>query len=365
MKRSLRLRLLQLIHGKEGEELDADAIETVTPNNNVVNQPGVIQQPGVIVDTPEEEEQINNEGSTSQQQQQDDSTTNSIWDNGTPTTLDNNGNNQHQGGQTTQQTPQQQISQEAYEASFPTQPETIFKNQPPRAATTFALFSSPTRFNPTTIHTSNTHYLNNALEGMIYLDVNGDGIRGSTLDRSINALEFDTGVGGVESTLVHCQSNEIVMGGYPLESIVDVSRPNLGESVVTEALQSERTDAGLYNFELSSVKPGRYYIMYKSPKDYRLNANILPLDRKEGSGECLPKGGEGNGYIKDVYEKGDLDWNGYCGRTVGCFEVGPKVRLFIYVLFTEGSCGLCWAYLQRLILTLLHPISHTTTQTTV
>jgi len=329
------MRRLQLIHGKEGEELDADAIETVTPNNNVVNQPGVIQQPGVIVvDIPPEEEEQNNEGSTSsqQQQQQDDSTTNSIWENGTPTTLDNGDSSQQQ-GQTTQTTPQQQISQEAYEASFPTQPETIFKNQPPRAATTFALFSSPTRFNPTTIHTQNTHYLNNALEGMIYLDVNGDGIRGSTLDRTVNALEFDTGVGGVESSLVHCQSNEIVMGGYPLNSISDVSRPNLGESVVaTEALQSDRSDAGLYSWDTSSIKPGRYYIMYKSPQDYRLNANILPLDRKEGSGECIPKGGEGNGYIQDVYDKGDLDWNGYCGRTVGCFEVGPKVRLFIYVL---------------------------------
>ena len=325
------MRRLQLIHGKEGEELDADALETVTPNNNVVNQPGVIQQPGVVVDTPEEQ-QINNEGSTSSQQQQDDSTTNSIWENGTPTTLDNNGNNQQQSSTQGQTTPQQQISQEAYEASFPTQPETIFKNQPPRAATTFALFSSPTRFNPTTIHTSNIHYLNNNLEGMIYLDANGDGIRGSTIDRTINALEFDTGVGGVESTLVHCQSNEIVMGGYPLNSISDVSRPNLGESVVaTEALQSDRSDAGLYSWDTSSIKPGRYYIMYQSPKDYRLNANILPLDRKEGSGECIPKGGEGNGYIQDVYNKGDLDWNGYCGRTIGCFEVGPKVRLCLFV----------------------------------
>ena len=355
------MRRLQLIHGKEGEELDADAIETVTPNNNVVNQPGVIQQPGVVVDTPEEE-QINNEGSTSQQQQQDDSTTNSVWENGTPTTLDN-GDSTSQQGQTTQQTPQQQISQEAYEASFPTQPETIFKNQPPRAATTFALFSSPTRFNPTTIHTTNTHYLNNALEGMIYLDVNGDGIRGSTLDRTINALEFDTGVGGIESTLVHCQSNEIVMGGYPLESISDVSRPNLGESVVTEALQSDRSDAGLTTFDLSSVEPGRYYIMYKSPKDYRLNANILPLERKEDSGECIPKGGEGNGYIQDVYDKGDLDWNGYCGRTIGCFEVGPKVRLFIYIYIfcvggANGSSGGLVVLLTHLVLTLfLHPIS--------
>jgi len=216
---------------------------------------------------------------------------------------------------------QQQLSPQEYESNFP------LKQSQPRAATTFSIFQQPNHFSSNYIYSSKVHYLTDDLSGMLYLDVNNDGLRGSYTDSTLNAQEYDTGVGGVYTTLVHCQSNEIAMSGYPLESIVDVSRPNRGEGVVTEALQSDRTDAGLYNFDLSSVKPGRYYIMYQAPTDYRMSGNVLPLVREEGSGECIPKGGEGDGYLNEIYDKGDLDWSGYCARSLGCFEVAPKFDL--------------------------------------
>jgi len=219
------------------------------------------------------------------------------------------------------QSQQQQPSpQEEYESNFP------LKQSQPRAATTFSIFQVPNHFSSSYIYSSKVHYLTDDLSGMLYLDTNNDGLRGSYTDSTLNAIEYDTGVGGVLSTLVHCHSNEIVMSGYPLESIVVVSRPNRGEGVVTEALQSDRTDAGLYNFDLSSVKPGRYYIMYQAPQDYRMSGNVLPLTT-DGERKCIPKGGEGDGYLNEIYDKGDLDWSGYCARSIGCFEVAPKFDL--------------------------------------
>ena len=181
---------------------------------------------------------------------------------------------------------QQQLSpQEEYESKFP------LKQSQPRAATTYSIFQQPNHFSSTYIYSSKIHYLTDHLSGMLYLDVNNDGLRGSYTDSTLNAREFDTGVGGVHTTLVHCKSNEIAMSGYPLESISDVSRPNRGEGVVTEALQSDRTDAGLYNFDLSSVEPGRYYILYQAPQDYRISGNVLPLDYEvttDGERKCIP-----------------------------------------------------------------------------
>ena len=39
------------------------------------------------------------------------------------------------------------------------------------------------------------------------------------------------------------------------------------------------------------------------------------------------QGGEGDGYLNEIYDKGDLDWSGYCARSIGCFEVAPKFDL--------------------------------------
>jgi len=219
---------------------------------------------------------------------------------------------------------QQPSPQEEYELNFP------LKQSQPRAATTFSIFQVPNHFSSNYIYSSKVHYLTDNLSGMLYLDVNNDGLRGSYTDSTLNAKEYDTGVGGVQSTLVHCQSNEIAMSGYPLESISDVSRPNRGEGVVTEARQSDRTDAGLYNFDLPIVEPGRYYIMYQAPHDYRMSGNVLPLAYEvttDGGRKCIPKGGEGDGYLNEIYDKGDLDWSGYCARSIGCFEVAPKFDL--------------------------------------
>ena len=219
---------------------------------------------------------------------------------------------------------QQLLPQEGYESNFP------LKQSQPRAATTFSIFQQPNHFSSNYIYSNKIHYLTDDLSGMLYLDVNNDGLRGSYVDSTLNAKEYDTGVGGVYTTLVHCESNQLAMSGYPLSNISDVSRPNRGEGVVTEALQTDRTDAGLYNFDLSSAEPGRYYVMYQAPQDYRMSGNVLPLDYEvttDGERKCIPKGGEGDGYLNEIYDNGDLDWSGYCARTVGCFEVAPKFDL--------------------------------------
>ena len=81
----------------------------------------------------------------------------------------------------------EQTSQEVYESSFPSQPETSSIGA--RAATTYALFASPSRFDPNSIR-DKTHYLADTLMGNLWLDVNSDGLRGSYTNSTLNAEEI-------------------------------------------------------------------------------------------------------------------------------------------------------------------------------
>ena len=223
--------------------------------------------------------------------------------------------------------------QEVYESSFPSEPEYIPSLGPPRAATTFALFSDPKRFDPESIY-DKTHYLTDALKGNLWLDQNSDGLRGSSQDKTLNAAEYDVGIGGVNVQLVHCESNELVVKDGITVSLPngDGQVPNIGgevKAVKTSDLveAGETYTAGEYSFSLDNMEPGRYYIMYQAPQDFRISGNTLPLDMDLSTRKCIPRGGEGNEYMNEVYSKGDLDWEGYCARSIGCFEVQPKFNL--------------------------------------
>lgn len=102
-----------------------------------------------------------------------------------------------------------------------------------------------------------------------------------------------------------------------------------GEGVSSQMMRSvENPQAGDYAFPLDGVKAGRYYVMYQAKNGYRISGNVLPLERKQAEDglnfDCIPKGGEGSEYMKEVQEKGDLDLGGYCARSIGCLEVGIK-----------------------------------------
>ena len=177
-----------------------------------------------------------------------------------------------------------------------------------------------------------THYLSDKLEGTLWLDVNGDGIRGSESDSSLNAKEYDTGVGGVKLSLVECATNVLAHSA--------VSMPNNGEGAYS-FLKTQVPEAGMYTFNTDIIESGRYYVMYQAPANYRLSGNMLPLER-EGNDEyfeCQPKGGEGDEYKKEVEARGDLDWGGYCARSIGCMEVDKAFNVldeFANVEFVDG-----------------------------
>jgi len=214
-----------------------------------------------------------------------------------------------------QSPPEEQQTREQYEALFTREPE-----QPP--ATTFSLFSDPNRFNLDSIHAS-THYLTEQLQGSLWLDANGDGKRGSETNATLNAMEYDTGIGGVTVSLIRCSNTNEKL-------FQSTSQPNVGGQA-SSLKRTEVSEAGEYAFPLDTIDPGRYYVMYKAPKDYRLSGNVLPLERKmteDGAYfECIPKGGEGDKYIREVKQKGDLDWGGYCARSIGCLEVEKRFNL--------------------------------------
>lgn len=78
--------------------------------------------------------------------------------------------------------------------------------------------------------------------------------------------------------------------------------------------------------------------------DHRISGNVLPLERAGGDEyfECVPAGGEGDGYMADIQEKGDLDWGGYCARSIGCLEVDKRFNLldeFPNHVFANGGDG--------------------------
>jgi hypothetical protein len=93
-------------------------------------------------------------------------------------------------------------------------------------------------------------------------------------------------------------------------------------------------ESGTYNFrELSAINSGRYYVMFEAPRGWRVSGNVLPLGRREGFKdgevyyECVAEGGEGTSFGERAKESGDFDYGGYCGRTIGCFEIGTQSEL--------------------------------------
>ena len=93
------------------------------------------------------------------------------------------------------------IDQQAYEEQFiqePTGGETT---------TTYSLFSSGDAFSEEAIR-SKTHYIKNEISGQLWLDVDRNGKRGSFTDSTLNAMEQDSGVTGVDAiVLVDCDTN--------------------------------------------------------------------------------------------------------------------------------------------------------------
>jgi hypothetical protein len=173
--------------------------------------------------------------------------------------------------------------------------------------------------------------------------VNGDGIRGSAINRSLNAMEYDIGIGNVNVSLVRCVDDTIVA--------TTMSTP-YSHGLLKEGISRRKSDdpiAGLYSFPINDgmgkeyIQAGRYYIMFQAPMGYKIGGNTLPLGRIRNlemesnvvAGtvvdniiiECNPGGGEGTNFIELAEEIGDLDWEGYCARTVGCVEVDTKFDL--------------------------------------
>ena len=138
--------------------------------------------------------------------------------------------------------------------------------------------------------------------GNLWLDVNSDGLRGSYTNSTLNAEEYDVGIGGVNVQLVHCETNEPAYiqsgeeGDTSPTAISTISRPIRGEEIITEVKTSELLEAGKsftageYSFsKLDSIKRGRYYIMYQAPADYGISGNVLPLEHElinENGIEC-------------------------------------------------------------------------------
>ena len=194
------------------------------------------------------------------------------------------------------------------------------------AATTFALFSDPNRFSPQSISNTLQHISDN-LGGRAWLDMDGNGKRGSESDSTLNAAEWDNGVGGVQVQLVECESDT------PLFAKTSLPNNGVGDKGST-VKKSDLEEAGLYNFplEASDIPIGRYYLLYRAPSNYRLSGNTLPLSRQETEDgalyfDCIPKGGEGDDFLETVQDSGDLDQGGYCARSIGCFEVSPHFNL--------------------------------------
>eukprot|EP00984_Skeletonema_dohrnii_P001063 scaffold331_cov123-Skeletonema_dohrnii-CCMP3373.AAC.3 len=215
------------------------------------------------------------------------------------------------------------IDQQAYEEQFtkePTGGETT---------TTYDLFRSGDVFSEEAIR-SKTHYIKNEISGQLWLDVDRNGKRGSFTDSTLNAIEQDSGVTGVDAiVLVDCDTNT--------EVAVTKSQPVRGDGeVVIQKVTETGGVAGGYRFPEVMNRPGRYYIVYKAPTNFRMNTNVLPTvevkAERNGDGtlsyfECPMVGGEGGMFYDEAVGSGEFDYGGYCGRSVGCFEVGKKKDL--------------------------------------
>ena len=212
--------------------------------------------------------------------------------------------------------------QQAYEKQFVQEPTG-------ETTTSYSLFESGDAFTPDAI-TSKRHYMKNDIVGQLWLDVDMNGKRGSFTDSTLNAREQDSGITGVDAiVLVNCDTNQ--------EVAVTKSQPVSADGDVTIQKVTETGGrAGNYRFPEVMNAPGRYYIAYKAPSGFRINAGALPTteEKVEYNSEGVPTyfecplvGGEGETYYEDALSNGDFDNRGYCGRSVGCFEVGKKADI--------------------------------------
>lgn len=227
--------------------------------------------------------------------------------------------------------------QQAYEEQFTKEPTGG------DSTTTTSLFPSGQNVFSSTSILSKPHYLSNEIAGQLWLDIDRNGKRGSFTDSTLNALEQDSGVTGVDAiVLVDCDTNT--------EVAVTKSQPVRGDGqVVIQKVTETGGVAGGYRFPEGLSSPGRYYIVYKAPVDFRVGANTLPLrevkaERSEDGilsyFECPFLGGEGEMFYEDAVGNGEFDYGGYCGRSVGCFEVGRKKDMedkFETLVEEEGS----------------------------
>jgi hypothetical protein len=225
-------------------------------------------------------------------------------------------------------------AQLVYENSFAV-PETS------QAASTYTLFSDPLFFTPDSIR-NRTHYLHGSIRGTLWLDRNNDGVRGSASNRTLNAMEFDYGIGGVRTHLVRCEDDVLVKS---TRSGVGTTAGDIDDGVVVASRRTDVPGAGDYTFPIEDDDDaGRYYVMYEAPSGYRMGGNVLPLGRRYVEGgdyyECVPRGGEGLGYVDEVYLVGDLDWEGYCARSIGCIEIDKLFKFrddFDKLEFVDGT----------------------------
>ncbi|KAL7510518.1 hypothetical protein ACHAXN_007418 [Cyclotella atomus] len=197
-----------------------------------------------------------------------------------------------------------------------------------KAATAYTLFSSNTHaFDIDYIHNSKKHYLSSSLSGKIWWDVNGDAKRGDYANFTLNDMEYDYGLPNVGNIfLISCDEDGMKSGST-------TSQLYNGRDAIP-LKQSLDKKSGMYEFqEFDTIPSGRYYVMFEAPRGWRVSGNMLPLGRKEGFKdgevyyECVAEGGEGTSFKEKAEESGDFDYGGYCGRTIGCFEIGTEAEL--------------------------------------
>jgi hypothetical protein len=144
---------------------------------------------------------------------------------------------------------------------------------------------------------------------------------------TLNDMEYDHGIPNVGNIiLVSCNDSEEKRG-------LTSSKPYNGRDAIP-LRQSLISESGKYDFqELNNIPLGRYYVMYEAPKGWRVSGNILPLGRREGLKdgevyyECVPEGENGKLFVNRAQDSGDFDYGGYCGRSIGCLEIGSQTEL--------------------------------------
>jgi hypothetical protein len=217
-------------------------------------------------------------------------------------------------------TPTLVSKEEATQRPYPANPSTV------KAATAYSLFSDPNAFDLESIY-AKKHYITSSLGGKIWWDVNGDAKQGDYGNSTLNDMEYDHGIPNVGNIiLVSCDDSEEKRGSTS-------SKPYNGRDAIP-LRQSLISESGKYDFqELNNIPLGRYYVMYEAPKGWRVSENILPLGRREGLKdgevyyECVTEGENGKSFVNRAQDSGDFDYGGYCGRSIGCLEIGSQTEL--------------------------------------